>query len=118
MAFLLVIAMAVSFAACSTNGGREKPVLPDEMLTAEKPAVISVVEQKDPDAPLAREEKELVAEVVGGLDAKNLSDKELDAEIDRLVNEIDNTPNRPSGTTENTPSVDPSDNSGAYNDDG
>lgn len=118
MAFLLVIAMAVSFAACSTNGGRDELVLPDEMLTAEKPAVISAAEQKDPDAPLAREEKEPVAEVVGGLDAKNLSDKELDAEIDRLLNEIDNTPNRPSGATENTPSVDPSNNSGAYNDDG
>lgn len=118
MALLLVIAMAVSFAACSTNGGRDEPVLPDEMLTAEKPAVISAAEQKDPDAPPAREEKEPVAEVVGGLDAKNLSDKELDAEIDRLLNEIDNTPNRPNGTTENTPSVDPSNNSGAYNDDG
>ena len=62
--------------------------------------------------------------MVGGLDAKNLSDKELDTVIDRLVNEIgstpnqpngttENTPNQPSGTTENTPSVDTSDKSGA-----
>lgn len=129
MALLLVVAMAIGFGACSTNGAREEQILPDAEPTAEEPAAVSAAEQKDPDAPLAREEKELVAEVVGGLDAKNLSDKELDTVIDRLVNEIgstpnqpngttENTPNQPSGTTENTPSVDTSDKSGAYNDDG
>lgn len=129
MALLLVVAMAIGFGACGTNGAREEQILPDAEPTAEEPAAVSAAEQKDPDAPLAREEKELVAEVVGGLDAKNLSDKELDTVIDRLVNEIgstpnqpngttENTPNQPSGTTENTPSVDTSDKSGAYNDDG
>lgn len=129
MALLLVVAMAIGFGACGTNGAREEQILPVAEPTAEEPAAVSAAEQKDPDAPLAREEKELVAEVVGGLDAKNLSDKELDTVIDRLVNEIgstpnqpngttENTPNQPSGTTENTPSVDTSDKSGAYNDDG
>ncbi len=123
MALLLVAAMAVSFGACSRNGGQVEQILPDAEPaladpTVKEPAAVSAAERTDPDAPLAREEKELVAEVVGGVDAKQLSDKELDAEIDRLINEIDNTPSRPSGTTENTPSVDTSDKSGAYNDDG
>ena len=54
MALLLVVAMAIGFGACSTNGAREEQILPDAEPTAEEPAAVSAAEQKDPDAPLAR----------------------------------------------------------------
>lgn len=127
LALLLVMAMVMSLAACgkpaAQNAAQPEATQP-EAAQAEKPVSVSV-EKEVPDdlTALDREDKELIAELIGGQDGTELTDQELDTLIDRLVNQgseetASGVVNLGDEQKAENPAIDTSDKSDAYDEDG
>lgn len=80
IAMLLCICMVLSFAACGA------PAKMDAAQPGQDQPVKDILQVQDPEE-MDREQKELVAELIGGQDASDLTDEELNDLIDQLVNE-------------------------------
>lgn len=78
IAMLLCICMVLSFAACGA------PAKMDAAQPGQDQPVKDILQVQDPEE-MDREQKELVAELIGGQDASDLTDAELDAVVQQLV---------------------------------
>ena len=104
VALLLCICMVMSLAACGVQ-----------------PAQKESAQSQGNSQEMSREDKELVAQLIGKQDGSDLSDQELDALIDSLLEETDTTNevvNLSTGSQKEQPSVDVTENKDAYDENG
>jgi len=104
IAFLLCICMLMSLAACGVQ-----------------PAQKESAQSQGNTEEMGREDKELVAELIGKQDGSDLSDEELDQLIDELLEDTNasgNVVNLSTGSKQEQPSVDVSENKDAYDENG
>ena len=104
IALLLCICMLMSLAACGVQ-----------------PAQKESAQSQGNTEEMSREDKELVAELIGKQDGSDLSDEELDQLIDELLEDTNasgNVVNLSTGSKQEQPSVDVSENKDAYDENG
>ena len=135
LALLLVMAMVMSLAACgipaAQNAAQPEATQPEAAQTEEPVSVGVKKEVPDDLTALDREDKELIAELIGGQDGTELTDQELDTLIDRLVNQgseetasgvvnlgSEEKTENPAVDTPENPAVDTTENPDAYDEDG
>ena len=110
IALLLALAIALSLVACGAPAAQKK---------TEASGNNTSVNADE----LSREDKELIADLVGGVDASDMSDEELDVLIQQLLEESDeeavsNIVNLSTGKTTELPEIDVSENADAYDENG
>ena len=107
IAALLALAITMSLAACGAPAAQKE--------SAQSNKIPEKVEDMD------REDKELIADLIGGKDGSDLTDEELDELIKDLIGETEDTSgivNLGNKPQDKKPTVDTTDAEGVYNEDG